>query len=75
MQKASGTQLLVSNLMCVWVCMYVYLKIIAIKQVILLFALEGHQAYFVTYENVYPVLLACALPALISRKAKAVPRN
>jgi hypothetical protein len=55
--------------------MYVYLKIIAIKQVILLFALEGHQAYFVTYENVYPVLLACALPALISRKAKAVPRN
>jgi hypothetical protein len=48
MQKASGTQLLVSNLMCV--CMYVYLKIIAIKQVILLFALEGHQAYFVTYE-------------------------
>jgi hypothetical protein len=75
MQKASGTQLLVPDLMnvCVCVCMYVYLKVIAIKQVILLFALQGHQAYFLIYENVCPVLLTCTLPAVISPNAKPVP--
>jgi hypothetical protein len=54
-------------------CIYVYLKIIAMNQMVLLFALGGHQHYFVNYEDVYLVLLTYTLPSVTSPKAKAVP--
>lgn len=43
------------------------------NQVVLLFALVGHQDYFVNYEDVYPVLLTYTLPSITSLKAKDVP--